>query len=314
MIERVRGRRARAEIVDHLRAREPESSAALVALVGEPRRRTKVWVGRRSGKIVATFVLERWCFDRWGGTVFLDDLALADELARVIDKSSAWSIGGPVEGVEAVLRRLRRARGWVRVWFYWIPPQPPENADAFERNTAVTIRNALPTELEALVDLYALDEHSGAVTRRRLRHVVRTRLAHLRVAELDGRLVGVVFIPETKNYRILDLLFVHPEARGNRIGVALLIDAGIDAVIDGRGLCGARAMTNGLRVSHEETMAVGDCVVWAAADLRPPTRFRGHTRLRHLIQRMEGGVLTPPRPEASPYSVLPEQASRVEAE
>jgi GNAT superfamily N-acetyltransferase len=306
--ERIRGAEARAEVIELLRRREPESTPALVSLgAAAPKQRTKLWAIRRDQKIVGVLVSARWCFDRWGGTLFLDDVDAADEMARALDRSNAWTVAGPVDGVEAVLSRAKRAKGSVRLWFYSVQPQPPEAADAFDRNTEVTIRAASMADLEALVDLYSFDEHSGGISRRRLRQAVRELIDHLRVAEIGGRVVGALAVPETDRYRLFNLLVVHPDARGQRLGMALLLDAGIDAVIAGRGVCGLRAMTNGLRLSHDEALAVGDGVVWAAADLRPPVRFRGQGRLRRLLDRLEGGVIAPPRPEPSPYSVLPAQ-------
>jgi hypothetical protein len=269
----------------------------------------RVWAVRTGGQLAGLLVSSKWCRDRWSAHLFLDDAAAADEMGQALDRSNAWSVSGPVEGVEAVLRRSRRAKGWVRIWFYWIAPQPPENGDAFPRNDEVVIRDAAPADLDALVEIYSLDEHSGGVTRPRLREAIRNRLPHLRVAELDGRVVGALFIPETSRYRVLDMLAVHPQARGRRLGMAMLVDAGTDAVIDGKGICGERAMTNGMRVSHDDVMSIGEANVWAGADLVPPRRFRGQGRLRRLVARLEGGVIMSPRAELSPYSVLPGEAA-----
>jgi hypothetical protein len=306
----VRGNRARAELIDVLRAREPETSTALFSVLRPgPRRHTKVWVTRHEGAIVGLLVSSRYCFDRWSATLFLDDLDFASEMAAVLDRSSVWSVGGPVAGLEAVLPHVRRSRGWVRLWFYAIPPQPPEPASAgLEGNTAVVVRPASASDLEALVDLYAFDEHNGAVSRRRLRGVVRERLQYTVVAEAQGKTVGALAAFPTDTYRVFDALVVHPDARGSRIGMALLLRAGVDAMVAGHGVCGVRAMSNGLRVSHEDALAIGDATVWAATDLRAPKRFKGQSRLRRLLERLEGGVLVPPRPEPSPYSVLPPQA------
>jgi hypothetical protein len=46
---RVRGRRARAEFIDVLRARQPETSTVLFSVLRPgPRRHTKVWLDRDS--------------------------------------------------------------------------------------------------------------------------------------------------------------------------------------------------------------------------------------------------------------------------
>lgn len=307
-IERVRKPASDAEVLAYLEGREPETTAALVSVNSTDRPRdVRVWAVRKGGQLAGLLVSSKWCRDRWSAQLFLDDLGAADDMAQALDKSNAWAVSGPVDGVEAVLRRARRAKGWVQVWFYWIAPQPPDNGDAFPRNEGVTIRDASPADLDALVEIYSLDEHSGGVTRPRLREAIRNRLPHLRVAEVDSDVVGALFAPETRRYRVFDMLAVHPKARGRRLGMAMLIDAGTDAVIKGVGVCGERAMTNGMRVSHDDVLSIGEANVWAAADLFPPRLFRGQGRLRRLVARLEGGVITPPRPELSPHSVLPGQ-------
>lgn len=319
-IERIRDDQVRQEVINYLEAHEPEATPALVALTRPvPRRYTKTWVVRDSadgagregrGEIVGVLVSSRYCFDRWNGTLLLEQERFAPELARVLDRSSVWWVNGPASAVEAVLAHTRRARGLIRLWYYSIPRQPPEAAESFDRNTDVAIRPAGTGDLNRLVEIYQLDEHSGGTTRRGLRQAVRDRLPNTLVAEAQGVVVGAVAAPSTEQYCVLDCLAVHPDARGRRIGIALLLHASIDAVVAGRGICGLRAMTNGLRVSHEDVLAVGDASVWAANDLRPPVRFRGHGRLRRLSERLQGGLITPPPPEPSPYSVLPEQAGK----
>ena len=313
-IEQVRRGQARKEVVEYLKAREPEATPALVALTAAvPRRHLKAWAvrdeagGGSRGKLVGVLISSRYCFDRWNGTLLLDEIRFAPELARALDRSNVWWVNGPAPAVEAVLAHARRARGVVRLWYYSIPPQPPEAADSFDRNADVAIRPATDDDLARLVEIYSLDEHSGGTTRRGLRQAVRQRLGHTLVADAQGLVVGAVAVPNTDRYCVLDCLAVHPDARGQRIGIALLVRASVDAVVAGRGICGLRAMTNGLRVSHEDMLAIGDASVWAANDLRPPVRFRGHGRLRRLITRLQGGIVVPPRPEPSPYSVLPVQ-------
>jgi hypothetical protein len=303
--------RKRAEVLSLLREREPASTVPLIAMQrNQPRRQaTKVWVTRNGeGRVVGLLVSGRYSFDRWYATLLLDDVAYAAEVAAVLDRSNAWSLIGPVDGVEAVLAKSRRVRSAIRLWFYAIPPQPPEPAvESFGPNTGIVVRPAVRGDVEALVDLAALDEHNGAIPRRRLRQVVIDRLPHTLVAADGGRVVGTLATPEGQAYRLFDQLVVHPNARGKKIGLSLLLAAGTDAVVAGRGVCGMRAMSNGLRVSHDDVLALGEAEVWAAADLRPPVRFRGHQRLRKLLEKLEGGPVTPPAPEASPYSVLPEQ-------
>jgi hypothetical protein len=306
----VRNARARKEVIELLRKREPESTQALIAMLRpDAGRHAKAWVTRNfDGKIGGLLVSVRYCFDRWYATLLVDDLGCAREIADVLDRSNVWSVVGPADGVEAVLAHSRRARGSVRLWFYSIPPQPPEPAAAgFDPNPSVTVRSATLDDVDALVHLYAFDEHNGAVPRRRLRQVVTGRIPYTLVAAEGQRILGAIAIPDSQAYRSFDVLIVDPSARGKRIGLALLIAAGTEAVVAGRGVCGLRAMSNGLRVSHDEVLALGDATLWAAADLRPPTKFRGQGRLRKLLERLEGGPITPPKPEPSPYSVLPDQ-------
>jgi GNAT superfamily N-acetyltransferase len=297
-------------VLELLRKREPESTQPLTAMLRpDAQRHVKAWVTRTfDGKVGGVLVSVRYCLDRWYATLLVDDLSCAREIADVLDRSNVWSVVGPADGVEAVLAHSRRARGSVRLWFYAIPPQPPEPAVAgFDPNPTVAVRMARPEDVDALVQLYALDEHNGAVPKRRLRHVVTGRIPYTLVAEEGGRILGAMAIPDGVAYRLFDVLIVDPAARGKGIGMALLIAAGTEAVVAGRGVCGLRAMSNGLRVSHDEVLGLGDATVWAAADLRPPTKFRGQGRVRKLFERLDGGPVTPPKPEPSPYSVLPDQ-------
>jgi GNAT superfamily N-acetyltransferase len=299
----------RAEIIDLLRGREPEGTVGLVKLLHSPARHTKAWVTRDAdGRFVGMLISARYSFDRWYGFVLLDDLSYAQEVARTLDRSNVWSVVGPAEAVEAVLRHTGRSRSSIRLWFYAIAPQLPEpGAAGLETNNGIVVRRATASDIDGLVELYSFDEHNGKVPRRRLRRAVSSRASHTLVAEDSGRIVGGLSVQDTGAYRLFDLLIVHPDARGKRIGMALLVSAGTEAVIAGRGVCGLRAMSNGLRVSHDDVLALGEAEVWAAADLRPPIRFRGHQRLRKLLEQLEGGPVTAPAPEASPYSVLPEQ-------
>mgnify|MGYP001554938550 CR=1 FL=1 len=141
-IERVRRGQARKEVVEYLKAREPEATPALVALTAAvPRRHLKAWAvrdeagGGSRGKLVGVLISSRYCFDRWNGTLLLDEIRFAPELARALDRSNVWWVNGPAPAVEVVLAHARRARGVVRLWYYSIPPQPPEAADSFDRNT-----------------------------------------------------------------------------------------------------------------------------------------------------------------------------------
>jgi GNAT superfamily N-acetyltransferase len=306
----IRNARGRHDVLEWLRRREPESTAPLIAMQrADAWRHVKVWATRTyDGNIGGLLISVRYCRDRWYATLLVDDLSCAPEMADVLDHSNVWGVVGPVDGVEAVLAHAKRARGSIRLWFYSIPPQPPEPAAAgFDPNPNVTVRPATAADAEALVDLYSFDEHNGVVPRRRLRQVIAGRIPYTLVAAEGERVVGAIAIPDSDAYRVFDVLVVHPEARGKRIGLALLIAAGTEAVVAGRGVCGLRAMSNGLRVSHDDVMSLGEATVWAAADLRPPTKFRGHGRLRKLLERVEGGPVTPPKPEPSPYSVLPDQ-------
>jgi hypothetical protein len=304
----IRNARGRNDVLEWLRRREPESTSPLIAMRrADAWRHAKVWVTRTyEGNIGGLLISVRYCRDRWYATLLVDDLSCVPEMADVLDHSNVWSVVGPVDGVEAVLTYSKRARGSVRLWFYSIPPQPPEPAAAkFDPNPNVTVRWATAADAQALVGLYAFDEHNGAVPRRRLRQVTAGRIPYSLVATEGERIVGAIAIPDSDAYRLFDALVVHPEARGKRIGLALLVAAGTEAVVAGRGVCGLRTMSNGLRVSHDDVMALGEATVWAAADLRPPTKYVGHDRLRKLLERLEGGPVTPPKPEPSPYSVHP---------
>lgn len=310
--QRIRGTRARAEVLELLRNREPQTSPALAHLLRpHPKRHTKLWVSRDGGRITGVLLVYRYTFDRWYGLVYLDDVSDAPAFARVLDRSAARGIGGPVDGAEAVIDHSRRVRSSVRLWFYVWPADVPESAgDEVERNAEVTVRPATEADLEGMVDIVAKSEHSGSVPRWVLRRVARQRLGDVRVAVKDRKIVGMVSLGHTDKFDIYETLNVLPEARGQRIGTALLVDAGVQGVRQGRGMCGLRALSNGQRVGHDKVTEHAEAFVWAGGDLHPPQLFKGHNRLRKLAERLAGGAVVAPRSQRSTYSVLPDQRRR----
>jgi len=299
----VRNARARNEVLELLRQREPESTQPLTALLRpDAAHHVKVRVTRTfDGKIGGLLISVRYCLDRWYATLLVDDLSCAREIADVLDRSNVWCVVGPADGVEAVLAHSRRARGSDRLWFYAIAPEAA--AAGFDPNPSVAVRSATLGDVDALVQLYAFDEHNGAIPRRRLRLVVAGRVPYTLVAEEGGQILGAIAISDGRAYRLFDALMVDPSACGKGIGRALLIAARTEAVVAGRGLCGLRDISNGRRVSHDDVLALGAASVWAAADLRPPTKFFGQARLRKLVERLDGGPIAPPEPELPPASV-----------
>lgn len=302
-IERVRGAAARAEVVQLLSAREPDATWALAVLLRPaPERHSKVWLLRRDGAVAGVLVSARYCFDRWSGILLLDDTSCAAEMARALDRSNVWSVVGPASGLEAVLPLTKRGRALRTTWFYAVPhaaavPRAPDGGPggALDRPDLV-VRPATPADLGALVSLNRLDNEFG-VSAWRLRSAARRALPRTLVAESSDGVVGAVMTAPTTRYAVISRLVVAPALRSTRIAGALALQASLAAIAQGRGFCGfkrtpdaSRILANALHMSREQLNDVSQATRWGGALLWPPRRFRGHTRLRIVVERLENAV------------------------
>jgi hypothetical protein len=302
-VERIRGSSARAEVVEYLRGREPESTAVLAALVRPRRsRHQKVWVVRGSTGIGGVLVSTRFCFDRWHGSLLLDDLSHAQEMATALDRSNLWTVTGPFDALDAVLPQVTRYRSSGRTRLHVVPYVPrslPAGAGGFSpsdfsRYADFTLRRATPRDRKALVALYTTDPRIAQLPRSRVPGIVRRALPHTLVAASPNGITGAIMSTPGIEYNIVNRLVVDPAGRGGRLSYVLALHAALAALADGRGCCGFRSEPEDprgalrmMRSSYSESLDFGESQAWLNVSLWPPRRFRGHNRLRFALERLE---------------------------
>lgn len=305
-IERVRGPRARDEVIEHLRGREPQTTAALAALVRPlPSRGQKVWVVRDAGAIVGVLVSTRFCFDRWHGSLLLDDLSRANEMAAALDRSNLWSVVGPFDALDAVLRAATRCRNASRTLLHFVPYAPPRAATSddgsaasdFANHFGFTMRRAAPADMRALVALYMTDQRIAQLPHLRIPGIVRRALPYTLVAETPDGIKGAIMSSPAIDYNIANRLVVDPAVRGGRLSYLMVLHAALSALAEGRGGCAFRDGSHSprgaltiMRSAHSDALDFGEPEAWLNASLWPPRRFRGHNRLRFALERAEKRV------------------------
>src|SRR5690242_9615691 len=89
---------------------EPRTTIVDAALLLGPTRHRRLSVVDEEDRILGVAVIERLAVDHWKAWVTLLDAVAAPLLARVIDRSQARSVGGPIEDVEPLVGHMRRAR------------------------------------------------------------------------------------------------------------------------------------------------------------------------------------------------------------
>jgi len=316
-IERIRGGRGRSELLDFLAAREPETTWALAVLKRpESQRQQKVWVVRRGASIAGVLVSTRYCFDRWTGILLLPDVTCADEMASALDHSNLWMVAGPADGIEAVLPLTRRGRSFGRLWFHSMPyagnhkasPSAVAEGGAARADAAevvdVVVRGAAARDVASLVALYSHDNALG-VPARRLRSTVRRALRYTLVAESAHGVVGAVMSSAAGEYTLINRLVVSPSIRRGRIAFTMSVRAGQAAINEGSGICifrpgpnSSRALARAAGLLVDDVEGLNQPTAWASATLRPPTRFRGHNRLRRLAEHLERAFFRNPKSRA----------------
>jgi hypothetical protein len=301
-VERMRGPAARAEVAEYLRGREPESTAALAAVAWPRRSRQKVWVVRGSTGIVGVLVSTRFCFDRWHGSLMLDDLSHAREMASALDRSNLWTVTGPFDALDAVLPEVTRYRSSGRTRLHFVPYVPrslPTNTNGrspsdFSHYADFTLRQATPRDRRALVALYTTDQRIAELPRSRVPGIIRRALPRTLVAESPDGIAGAIMSTPGIEYNIVNRLVIDPAFRGGRLSYVMALHAALAALAAGRGCCGFRrdlevprgALTM-MRSSHSESLDFGESQAWLNVSLWPPRRFRGHNRLRFALERLE---------------------------
>jgi hypothetical protein len=307
-IDRVRGPEAFAEVIEHLRGREPQATAMLAALLRtDSRRHRKVWVVRNGGAIVGVLASTRFCFDRWLGTLLLDDVSRAQEMAKALDRSNVWSVVGPFDALDAVLRHVTRYRASNQTRFHVVPYAPPAAAVSRDgppadpvRYGEYTLRRARREDVWPLIALYQSDQRVAQIPRTRAAGIIRRALPYTLVAESSQGLRGAIMSSPAYEYALTNRLVVDPDARGGRLSFVMALHAGLMAMAERKGFCGFRPEPQGLqgvlrmmRSAHSPELAFVDSTVWINAFLWPPKRFRGHNRLRFAFERVEDTIGKP---------------------
>jgi len=224
------------------------------------------------------------CFDRWTASVYLRDPGAAEPIARLLDRSCAWSVGGAADDIRPLLPHLRRARRvLVAPWILASHPVP-DLLGAPDDHTRV----ATALDLDQLVELYSGYEMAWPMTRWQLRQYVRHALAdHLVVVyETADRIVGAVVIRgRTRRYAALMDLTVHPDFRRSGISwelVKRMCEIGRAMAIGG---WAALAASNPMHM-NDDRIRWGD-ENYYAVHLGSPRRFKGQTRLRRFYGRIQ---------------------------
>jgi hypothetical protein len=275
-------RRLCAELED----REPRTSRLISDLLTyRDWRRRRAWlVEAAHHELAAVLVLTRACFDRWTGSAFVNDGGAAPEVARLIDRSVAWTVSGAAADIQPLIPYVRRTRRvLVSPWGIVPYPAPGILGPPDEHSRAATM-----LDLDNLVDLYDGYEISWPTTRWQLRqYMCRLIDRHLvLVYEREGQIVAATTIAgRTRKYAIAIDLTVRPDFR--RAGIGWEMGKRVHAVNEawGVGVSGALGASNPMM--HEDERVVWDPSHFYTLALGGPRRFKGETRLRRLYARVQ---------------------------
>lgn len=289
------------DVIDYLREREPAATGMLAVLFRprETRQQWRLWLVRRDGGIAGVLLSSRYCFDRWTGFMLLEDLDCAQEMAQALDRSNIWQVTGPAAAIEAVVPFAKRGRRSGGTWFHYIPCTPRTHPQGVGAGSEVRVRPASPSDLMKLVVLYAEGDRLVRPPWRRVRAAVRTAIPYTVVAESSDGVVGAIKVTPGAGYAIINRTVVEPSLRGGRVAFSLLTYAALAAMTEGRGICGFRAeprmaaVQRALRSTYSEAVTTGEPAAWRSVYLWPPKRFRGQTKLRWLIERVEDRIGRP---------------------
>jgi N-acetylglutamate synthase-like GNAT family acetyltransferase len=283
------GRDARA-LAAELEVDEPRTTHMVSdLLVYRERRWRRAWrVTGPTGELAGALVLTRVCFDRWVAASYVRDAGAAAELARLLDRSFAWSVVGTAGDIRPLLPHLRRARRMlVAPWFIASHPVPDLLGPPDDHT-----RLATTLDIGPLVELYSGYETSWPLTRWQLRqYLQRTLDRHVVIVyETEGRLVGAIAVDSrTRHYVTMTDLTVQPDFR--RSGIAWELTKRVRELAAGMavGAWGALAPSNPMH-TDDERIAWGEEHFYSLS-LGSPRRFKGQTRLRRLYGRIQ--KLTP---------------------
>jgi N-acetylglutamate synthase-like GNAT family acetyltransferase len=283
---RTRRVRRDSEVVALLEGHEPRATRALSEVLdrGVRSRTCRAWiVDDVDGRPASAVVLVRPTFDRWFATVLLLDDGAATDVARLVDRSPAWSVIGAAPDIAPLVPLLRR-RSFVNVRPWVVTAYPVTVTDVPHESTRIAGR----ADLDALVELYSTFEFVGGMTTWQLRPLLRHVLDrhYIVVTEWPGdatRLAGAAAITaRARRYAVLELLTVVPEHRGSGGSWALVAHA--QAIGNALGLAGAAALAGTNPMNFDDHV---DDDSYLAVHLVAPRRFRGQGRLRKLYGRVQ---------------------------
>jgi hypothetical protein len=276
------GRDARALAAD-IAVDEPRTSHMVSdLLVYRERRWRRAWrIIGPTGDLAGALVLVRVCFDRWTAASYVRDAGAAPELARLLDRSFAWSVAGSAGDIRPLLPHLAARRMLVALWFIASHPVPDLLGPPDDHT-----RLATTLDIGPLVELYSGYEMSWPLTRWQLRQYLQRALDRhvVIVYETEGRLVGAVTI-DSRSRRFLTMtdMTVRPDFR--RSGIAWELTKRVREIAAGMavGAWGASRLES--HAHRRPRIAWGEERLQRLA--RRPRRFAGQTRLRRLYGRIQ---------------------------
>jgi hypothetical protein len=280
----------------------PRTIYLVDALLEQPRRQRRVWVARATDRtITGALVLSRLCLDRWLAFPLVLDESAVPALAAKVGRSPAYLVTGLVEDVDPVVASVRRAAG---VTTLGMAAYGPTDAHDVGRPADDRVRPGRPSDLAALVALYAGYELDLVPSIRRLRAGLRRDLARgwVMVAEVDGRLAGATRVEAgTPRFHHWSHLTVLPEYRGHKLGVELSVGACWYSEDVGRAYSAARHPTNP-SAPPRPTDRWGDSDPWYGRlrAVRLRRRVPAINRLRRLIELAEGARRRRPTQQGDP--------------
>ncbi|MEP1125055.1 MAG: GNAT family N-acetyltransferase [Ilumatobacter sp.] len=239
----------------------------------------------RDGTLLGAVDFERLAFDRFEASAFVSDPKSARAIAGLVNRHAPSGVAGSGDDVTPLVAGLVRARA-----IYELPVLRAE-APIGDVLGVVESRTRMATllDLDELVEHYRNYDLNSVKTIWQLRQLIRHRLTHQSIAicrDDEGVLVGACMMSAlTRRYGYIDALSVLPEARSGGVGTALLarFAAYFDAL--GVGGFGAIAPSNPMRLERDGGIDRLQSDAYRVA-LRRRHRFRGHGRLRKLVERI----------------------------
>jgi N-acetylglutamate synthase-like GNAT family acetyltransferase len=263
---------------------EPRTTSVIADLLadGLGPRQARAWTAEVDRQPAGAVVLHRSGFDRWHARCLVADPAAARPIAALLDRSPAWSVTGPGTDLAPLVGLTRRERAVSSM--PWVVAEAPVSVTD-RSETDPHVRDATPSDLDALVELYRDFELASETTVWQLRGTLRRILDRRRILvyEHEGRPVGALVVSgPTARYFVADGLTVLPEYRNRGLGWTLAARAQGIANSHDLGVTAAIAATNAMSFTAVDL----DPASWAVVALGAPNRFKGQTRLRRLYSRI----------------------------